>query len=681
MAFPIVGIAASAGGLEAITELLAALPAKTGLAYIVVQHLDPEHPSHLPELLRRRVQMSVEQARDDLEVRADHVYVIPPNASLTLRDERLHLVPREAGPHHPADLLFNSLADERGDAAIAVVLSGGDADGALGIQAIKDRGGIVLAQTPATAKFAGMPQHAIATGCVDLVLRPREIAAELVRLRGHPYLRAVPEADARAENPDAPDDKDTESLRRIFRRLRNTHGVDFSLYKSSTIQRRLARRMALQKTQQVSDYLSFIDANPEELAALYQDFLIRVTGFFRDPESLDDLAKQILPNVWDAGAHKAGIRIWVPGCATGEEVYSIAIVLMEYLEERLPPGGIQIFGTDVSEAAVQKARNGVYLDNIAQQVSAERLRRFFVKANDEYRIAKGIRDLCIFARQDVTRDPPFSRVDLISCRNLLIYLDAKAQRRVMQSFHYALRPHGFLMLGPSESVGLASDLFEVFGEVHRVYKRRATPEHTTEPAHFAAPNLRDDGAIADASRELGAESIERESDRVLLMRYAPASVLVDDALNILQFRGETGPFLEHASGAPSLNLRRTVRPELLVELMAAVLEARTTGTDVRREGLWLGEQEVTFTIIPLGSSRGEPCYVIVFEDASSPPRRRVLEAATRASVPESEKDRHIERLARENIAIRNHLQAVTEEHDAAKEELKSAHEEVLSANE
>src|SRR3984893_2539734 len=469
-------MAASAGGLEAVSELLAALPAQCGVACIVVQHLDPGHESLLTEILAKRTSLSVVQAHDGVSAAPDHVYVMPPNTTLSMTGERIHVTPSASGLHHPADILFTSLAEERGDSAIGVVLSGGDGDGALGIQAIKQAGGITFAQEPASARFPSMPRNAIATGCVDFVLRPKEIAHELARLSHHPYLRSVLRTDADTDSTlDVRAAGDEAHLRHVFRQLRTAHGVDFSHYKRSTLRRRLARRMALQKTEDLGDYVALIGSDPAEAAALYQDFLIRVTGFFRDPGSFDLLAQRVVPSLSEGRSPKMPIRIWVPGCASGEEVYSVAITLIESLGDRFAPAGIQMFGTDVSEAAIEKARAGIYPDSIAQEVSSERLQRFFVKQGEHFRIDKSVRDLCIFARHDVTRDPPFSRIDLVSCRNLLIYLDATAQRRVMQVFHYALRPQGLLMLGPSESVGQAADLFELTYKQLRLYKYNPAP--------------------------------------------------------------------------------------------------------------------------------------------------------------------------------------------------------------
>ena len=426
MAFRIVGIGASAGGLDAVGELLGALPPRTGMTFIVVQHLDPHHESRLPEILARTAGVPVTAAVDGEFLQPDHVYVIPPNATLTVADKRFHLEQRPSFERHlPVDALLKSLAVDYAGDAIGVILSGGDSDGSLGIQAIKQEGGIVFAQDPDSAKFGDMPRHAIETGCVDRVLSPKEIASELVRLSRQPSASEAASGSVTAE--------EETFLKRIFQRLRAAHGLDFTQYKRSTLRRRLDRRMTLQGIGSLQEYAERIDSDPEESAALYQDFLIRVTEFFRDPPAFDVLRREVFPALRERRDRRQPIRIWVPGCATGEEVYSLAIELLEWLGRRVLPPEAQIFGTDVSEAALEKARAGVYHANALRDVSSERRERFFDKHDDEFRIAKEIRDLCIFARQDVTYDPPFSRLDLISCRNLLIYLDDAAQRRTLQS--------------------------------------------------------------------------------------------------------------------------------------------------------------------------------------------------------------------------------------------------------
>jgi len=680
MTFLMVAIGASAGGLEALSELFEALPTNSDMAFLVAQHLAREHDSLLAELLGKRTQMPVQSAVDGMQVLPNRVYVIPPNATLTLEAERLQVRARERDrPHHPADILFTSVAQGCADAAIGIVLSGGDADGTLGVQAIKHQGGITFAQAPDSARFASMPQSAIATGCIDFVLRPREIARELTRLRSHRYLRQASGAPEVMPAQEEGTDAEEEQLRHVFRRLRASQGVDFSHYKRSTVRRRVARRMAVPRLDVLPEYVGLLEEDPAEASALYQDLLIRVTQFFRDPDTVEVLRAQVWPRLCAGRSPQEALRIWVPGCATGEEVYSIAITLLEYLGDQQEPLRIQLFGTDLSETAIEKARSGLYVSAIAEDVSPQRLERFFTQEDSHYRIARRVRDLCVFSRQDVTRDPPFSRLDLLSCRNLLIYLDATVQRRVMQLFHYALRPQGYLLLGPSESVGASSSLFEMIDKPTRLYTRKATPSAALNLDRTVLATERVPPPQLDTARSAApADSVQRAADRLLLAEYAPASLVVDEQLNLLQIRGETGPYFEFAAGAPSLNLTRVARPELLVELSPAVAEARERGERVRREGLHVGDlTAVTLQVIPLKSAP-EPHYLIILEDASPPAGTRTVPVA---ALPEAEKDRRLAQLERELVAMRQYLQAMVEEHEALKEQLRSAHEEALSANE
>jgi two-component system CheB/CheR fusion protein len=682
-AFPIVGIGASAGGLEAISELVTGLDVGDRAAYVVIQHLDPEHKSLLTDLLSRKTTIPVAEVTQGLRVDPHHIYVIPPNTVLRVRDGSFELTPRHREgfqPHHPVDLLFHSLAKSVAEASFGVVLSGGDSDGAAGLRAIKEAGGITFAQSPSSARVPGMPESAIATGLVDFVLEPREIATELSRLITLPHMHR----QASPEHGDAVQeiDDDPAALRRVYQRLRTVHGVDFSNYKRSTLRRRLARRMVLRRSNDLAEYAALVESEPAELAALYQDFLIRVTSFFRDAESFDGLRRCVFPPLCERQRGREPLRIWVPGCATGEEVYSIAMTLVDFLEERADSVRIQIFGTDVSDAAIEKARAARYAETAVSEVPPAMLDRFFVRDGEEFHISKAIRDLCIFARQDLTRDPPFSRLDLVSCRNLLIYLDPAAQRRAMSLFHYSLRPGGFLMLGPAESVGVVSDRFELLEKQPRIYARKGGIDPT-----IASAGADDIDTVAlpghprksSTSEMASQESAETEADRILLSQYAPPSVLIDNDLNIIQFRGETGPYLEHASGPPSLNLRRVARPELLVELSPAIDEAREHGRQARREGLSTGDRNnVAIEVIPLLVATERQSYLIVFEEPERSSGRR---ASGIAALSETEKDRRLSQLEREVSASRAYLRGTLEHHAAVQEELKSAHEEVLSANE
>src|SRR5216684_6741383 len=470
--FPIVGVGASAGGLEAFTQLLKTLGSGTEMAYVLVQHLDPSHESVLTDLLAKTTDMPVRQITDATPVELNHVYVIPPNVDMNLAQGILRLTPRTEtrGHHMPIDRFLRSLAEDQRSNAIGVILSGTASDGTLGLAAIKAEGGITFAQDEKSAKFDGMPQSAIAAGCVDFVLSPDAIAGELASIRAHPYL--APSSSSRTAElvPDG-----DPQLKNILHLLRTANGVDFSDYKPATVKRRILRRMALHKVGELKEYVQFLRYHPAEGEALYEDMLIKVTSFFRDPDAFEALKTEVFPSILKHRSPEEPVRVWVPGCSTGEETYSQAMALLEFLGGRSADIPIQLFGTDLGPGSIEKARAGIYPESIAADVSPERLRRFFVKVESGYRINKTIRDMCVFARQNLLQDPPFSRIDVISCRNVLIYLGPVLQKRVMPIFHYALRPRGFLMLGSSEGImGTASDLFELMDRKHKIYCRKST---------------------------------------------------------------------------------------------------------------------------------------------------------------------------------------------------------------
>jgi two-component system, chemotaxis family, CheB/CheR fusion protein len=703
--FTVVGIGASAGGLEAVSELLSSLPADSGMAFILVQHLDPHHDSMLVEILTKKTAIPIHQATEGLAIEPNHLYVIPPNTSMRITEGHLTLRPRgqTLGPPMPVDDLLTSLAQDQGPNAIAVILSGSGSDGALAMQTIKGQGGLTFAQDDASARFTGMPRAAIGLGSVDFVLSPQEIGRELVRLGRHPYLAARPPAMNLVSEPD-----NEHSFKRVFNLLKSGCDVDFTHYRRGTIMRRLARRMAVHKSDTIGDYLALLQATPGEAQALCQDLLIGVTEFFRDPEVFEALAHTVFPRLLEGRSSKTPLRVWVPGCASGEEVYSIAICLLECLDKRASSTQIQIFGSDVNGAAIETARAGLYIENIARDVSEERLRRFFVPIDNRYRVAKPVRDLCIFARHDVTRDPPFSRIDLVSCRNLLIYLDSVLQKRVIPLFHYALNAEGVLLLGRSETVRAFSDLFGPVDEKRlKIYAKKHSPVRRQLDllGDHPAPWVPAPKAIAGTASE-DAKSAEdllrRSADRIILARYTPAGVLCDDELNVLEFRGDTAAFLVHAPGSPSLNLYKMVRAELLAELSAAIREARTDAVPMRRTGLRIEAQgrarDVNLEVIPVRPTPAERGgFLIFFEETSRPadPVEIAPEGLTGSlwarlsgrapagakSARQSELERELAQLTRELAATRAHMRAIIEEYESAKEELQSAQEELLSSNE
>lgn len=683
----LVAIGASAGGLDAFSQLLQALPADPGFIVVFVQHLAPHHESALAHLLSMQTALPVVQATDMVEMRANHVYVIPPNVQAAVTaDGAIQLLPRptDRSQYTPIDFFLRSVAETMGERAIAVILSGTASDGMQGVRDVNSMGGFTFAQSPETAKYDGMPRAAIATGLVDLVLPPHEIANELVRLSRIPL-------DASS------DDAERESRRRVAMRagqldtllglLRAATGVDFTRYKPATIQRRLQRRMVLRKIESVGQYARFAQDNPDELQALYQDILIHVTRFFREPESFEVLKELVFPKLLDGHVGELPIRMWVCGCSTGEEPYSLAMTLLEYLGDRATGIPIQLFATDVSDIAVERAREGLYPESIAGDVSPERLRRFFTKTDGGYRINKAVRDLCVFARQDVTRDPPFSRMDLILCRNVLIYMGVELQKKVMTVFHYALKPTGFVMLGHAETVGAHADIFGVSDKRHRIFQKKA--------AALPAPGLGGEympvGA-APARKLMGSgrddgRAIQHEADRVIQDRYAPPGVIVDSDSQIVQFRGQTGRFLEPAPGDPSLNVLKMAREGLLYGLRMALNEARKSSAPVVKQGLRVrangGSLVVAVEIVPLAGNH-KPHFLVLFHErsaehapAASEPKRR--ERAQRTSVAHGGET--IAQLQQELQSSREYLQSIIQELEAANEELQSANEEILSSNE
>lgn len=686
----IAGVGASAGGLESFSQLLDALPANPGLALVLVQHLAPQHESALPFLLSAHTKLPVVQAVQGMKVEPDHVYVIPPNVQMGIAGDVLRLLPRphDRSQYMPIDFFLRSLAESAGERAIAVILSGTASDGAVGVREVKAVGGITLAQEPETAKYDGMPRAAIATGMVDLVLPLERMAHELAAIARHPYVRLPPQTN---EEPDDGDDHlglREGDLPRVFALLRSASGVDFKHYKLPTIRRRLQRRMVLHKLTRFEQYLTYLQQNPAEVHALYQDLLIHVTRFFREPESFAVLAHEICPQLIAAQHDDHPIRIWVAGCSTGEEAYSVAITLLESLGENVGSVPIQIFATDVSETAIEHARNGVYPASIMADVSPERLRRFFTQMDGAFRVNKTVRDLCIFARQDLSRDPPFSKLDMVVCRNVLIYMTPALQHKLLTVFHYALKPSGHLMLGHAETIGTLSDVFAVEDKRHRIYKKKATAaavRASALPIDYPTPlPLRRKIAAAEGA---GNVTIQKEANRILLERFAPAGVIVDDALQIVQFRGQTGMFLEPAPGDPSMNLLKMVREGLLYGVRSAVHAVRKSGTAVVKEGLKVrrngGWLDVEVEVLPLGEASGGHCLVL-FRAAAPAPAEAVAppkKASKKDGRPRGGDDVQLDRLQHELAASREYLQSIIQELEAANEELQSANEEILSSNE
>ena len=670
--FPVVGIGASAGGLEACTALLKALPVNPGMAFVLVQHLDPHHESILHKLLSKATEMPVIQVEDGMVLEPDHVYVIPPKHDIAVREMTLRLLSRRrtAGRHLPVNRFLTSLAEDQKSAAIGVILSGTASDGTLGLQAIKSEGGVAFAQNPESAGYPGMPESAILTGCVDFVLPPGEIARELVRLGRLPYARRNAVPDAEPSLPSAAD------LQKIIQILRTATAVDFSLYKTGTIRRRVARRMILLKIESLPRYEAYLEQNAGEVAALYQDIFIHVTHFFREPEAFSALQRKVLPKLIANRPKGEPLRVWVPACSTGEEAYSIAIALLEFLEKRAPATPVQVFGTDISAPAVDSARSGTYSETAVANVSPERLKRFFVKVGDRYQIGKQVRDRCVFARHDLGKDPPFSKLDLISCRNALIYMSTALQERVLSLFHYALKPAGFLVLGKSETPGSSGRLFVQDDHRWKIYSRNPAAA-VARTALAAADYHKAPARAVTAELTSAAFSLDKAVERVIWQRYAPAALVVDAGMQVLHFDGNAGPYMAPARGAATLHVLKLVREELALDLRTALHRAKKEETPVRREGIRFpqdgGAKTVNLEVIPIkGRQAKGPDFLILIEEAPARETARTRQNAHAGKLVD---------LRQELTSTREHLQSIIETQEATNEALTVEHEEVLSANE
>ena len=681
------------------------------MGFVLVQHLDPDHESALTHLLSRATSLPVHEVTNNLRVQPNHVYIIPPNTCMSIARGVLKLRARhEQGrtPHHSIDFFLESLAQDQHERAIGIILSGTASDGTLGLEAIKGENGITFAQDE-SAKYDSMPRSAVAAGCVDFVLSPENIARELARIAKHQQagIQTPHERAPREERASGVDDEASRrstspehQFNKILALLRNRCGVDFSLYKSTTIHRRVNRRMLLNKLPTLAAYAQFLRGNIRELDALYSDALISVTSFFRDSQAFAVLERKVFPRLISERRQES-LRMWVAGCSTGQEAYSLAMAYTEFSDRVPAVPAVQLFATDLHEALLDKARTGLYAKNLVKDISPQRLRRFFTEQDGGYRISKPLREAVVFARQNLVSDPPFSRMDLISCRNLLIYIEPSLQEKVISTFHFALKPKGALFLGSSESVGSRGDLFEPLDKKHKIYLRRPGPS--------PALHLHRVPKAADAKKEIAmprparapeggrAEiNVQREADRITLNRFAPTSVLVNSELQALQFRGDTSRYLKPPTGQASLNILKMAREGLMLPLRAAINKAKKQNKAVHIENVRVNQNGQTHTvnleIVPLKNVK-ERCYLIFFEEAQraevrnkrsgvsgqEPPQPAGREEAERSRVAPL---RHrIAGLEEELNETRDYVQALQEQHEAANEELQSSNEEVTSANE
>ncbi len=709
-AFPIVGVGSSAGGLSALTSFLSKLPTNTGMAFVFIQHLNPTHDSQLSVILSRYTRLPIIAADDGIAILPDHIYIITPNTSLTVEHGILRTTPREESPrpHLSINFFFQSLARVRPGRIIGVVLSGTGTDGTLGLAAIKASGGITFAQDD-TAEHGGMPQNAINHGCVDVVLPPDEIAQEIVKIstNGFPAIREVLPLLAERGDPDGEGDtsalpEDDKHIIAIIELVRAHAGIDFTQYRPTTIKRRILRRLGLLDLPSLEDYERFVIGHPEEIAALVKDLLINVTSFYRDAATFTALTTTIFPVLMRDRQSTENIRIWVAGCSTGQEVYSIVIELLEYLKDTPSSPGIQMFGTDISEWALNKARAGCYSAMAAADVPPDRLAHYFTKEPIGHRINKSVRDLCVFAKHDVTVDVPFTKIDLISCRNLLIYLAPVLQTKVFHTFYFAMKQSGMLLLGSAESVGRSSDLFGTIDEKKRIFKKMQTSRRVGPPpvstkreviAKMASPAQPSTPTVID---------LQRAADRIVLRRFAPAGVLINESLDIIQFRGQTNPYLEPAQGEASHHLLTMVPFSVADALRAAISEAIEHKVPVRRERVPMRREshvrEIAFEVIPVLMADGHAgSFLVLFEEQDktilaspsapagdpahgggmSADAREVLQLRTELNAAMG----HIQSIAEQNRILAEQLRAATEETSSTTEEFRSTNEELQTAKE
>ena len=676
--FPLVGIGASAGGLEPLRLLLENLPAKTGLAFVVIQHLLPGQSSMLTEILSRSTNMSTKQVENGIKVEPNKVYVIPPDKSMTITGNTLQLHPRLQNVK-PIDTFLTSLATERKAQAIGIILSGTGADGTEGLKAIKVEGGITFAQEPETAQYPGMPQSAIDAESAYLILSPEKIAKELVRIAKHPQIlrTEMKIAESKAERGED---------QTIFTLLKSTFGVDFTHYKEGTINRRITRRMVINQINSTKEYIEYLKSHPKELQALFDDMLIGVTSFFREPETFNLLKEKVYPELLKIKTPNSPIRVWVPGCSTGEEVYSVAISLQEFLESKsIPNVIIQIFGTDINDKNIERARKGIYPKTIEATVSEDRIRRFFIKSNGNYQISKFLREMCIFAKQDLTKDPPFSNLDMVCCRNVLIYFDSVLQEKLIPILHYGLKPSAFLVLGESESVGKFTDFFAPLGKGNSIFIKKGVQTPIT--FGFDAFQIPPKTPLLKETKKDLINTLKEDVDKIVMSKYVPAMMLINKNLDILLFRGYMAPYILPESGAASLNVSKMIREELKIEIETAIYRAKKENKQITTEGVQFktngDTKTVTIEVMPLKNKNFEDPFFLILLKENAPGALPLVEAGFE-KLSESEradKESQLKEIREELESSKQSLQTVIEEQEGTNEELRAAMEEVQSSNE
>jgi two-component system CheB/CheR fusion protein len=679
--FPVVGIGASAGGLDAVKTFLRSLPAKSGMAFVFIQHLSPDHESILPEILQKVAPFPVQTITDNIHLEQDNLYIIPQNKIVVATDGVLKLAPFEKKKkNNTIDLFFSSLGVVHQSYAVGIVLSGALSDGTLGLQVIKSYGGLTFAQDESTAAFDSMPVSAVKSGAVDFVLSPDKIAEQLIAIN-NPFHSDYSQSEIINTVPQ----QDNETFKQILTVLRVRRGVDFTYYKQSTLKRRIIRRMALGKTEKPADYLNFLRENKTEQDTLYNDMLISVTNFFRDPQSFDLLCTTIFPALLSNKTGNEALRIWIAGCATGEEAYSMAICLQELLGDKATAMKIQIFATDISETAISKARTGIYRQSELAGISASRLQQFFIKQDGSYQVTKTIRDMCVFAHHNLLKDPPFSKIDLVSCRNVMIYLEPVLQKRALSTFHYSLNKDGFLMLGKSETIGNNTDIFTAYNSGEKLYRRKGPVGR-----FMAVSSPGREQSFREIDKSVQKESADKDifkiADETMLANFMPPAVLVNDKFDIVQFKGATETWLVPPTGKPSFNVLKMAREGLAFELRNLLAQAKKTNLPARKHNVFFRitdlQHIVNLHVTPLPDI-AEQHFLIVFQMSSSIGIQGSIfdTGHTDSGTNYNAGELRIEHLERELIQTRADMRVIADEQETANEELQSANEELLSGSE
>ncbi|MFA5296863.1 MAG: chemotaxis protein CheB [Lutibacter sp.] len=673
--FPIIGIGASAGGLDAFKRLLAAIPENSGMAYVLVQHLDPSHESFLPEILQRVTKIPVHEITEDIHLAPNNIYIIPSNKILTSTDGVLQLSPRDKKTLNlTIDVFFTSIADVHKEFAVGIVLSGAGSDGTLGLKAIKEHGGISIAQDTESAAYNSMPQSAVNAGVVDFILAPEKIPEQLLKINStYKTSHIFKEEEHFPKN-------DEEIFKQILLLLYHRSGVDFSFYKRPTFHRRIARRIAIVNKNNLPEYLKFLRINDAEQDALFQDVLIPVTSFFRDPKTFQNLSDTVFPALFKDKTAGEPIRVWIAGCSTGEEAFSIAISLIEFLGEKSTDTKIQIFASDISEKAIRKARAAIYTKADVEHISDIQLKKYFIKTNGSYELRKLIRDMCVFAPHNFLKDPPFAKMDLISCRNVLIYMDTFLQKKALTTFHYALKEKGFLLLGKSETIGASSDLFSHFVMNDKIYSRKPVPGRFMH----VATERKEESLVTEEKTVTRQETVHtdfRKSAEQIMILKSPVSVVVNEQMDIVHIHGDISPFLQQPQGKPTHNLMKMAKEGLAFELRNAIHKAKAGEESVIKEDIPVksnAEQSlVTIEITPI-TNTVDLHFLIQFE-------KKIISVGKIEKKSSSKKDNTIQirnkELEKELSQTREDMRSITEDMEAYNEELQSSNEEMQSLNE